>query len=371
MNSHQPIYDALDHAVNQGIAPGMALAFGCGEESLFHYSTGMAMSEPHCTPLRNSALFDLASLTKVLATTLILMRMCERGTLAIDSTLAQLRPNFYEPEHAALSLRQFLAHCSGLPSSRQLYREQVPQSTQQEKCRQDAFALARKTPLVYAPGSETRYSDLGPILLGELLEHLCQQRLDHLFAAEVCAPLKLEDAFFVHLQTPLPHAQRPSTDFVATENCLWRQRVVCGQVHDENAYLLSGVAGHAGLFATLRAVEKLAQIIVQAAAGKNDYLSPETIDLFTKRQNLVPGSSRALGWDTPSENSSSGHYFSPNSFGHTGFTGTSLWIDKETDYYIVLLANRIHPNRNNRDFPRFRPELHDLVVKTMQLPASS
>lgn len=371
MKPHQAIYENLDDAVNKGVVPGIALAFGRCEESLFHYSTGMAMTQPHSIPLHNNALFDLASLTKVLATTLIIMRLYESGALDIDSSLAQLRPDHYEPEHAALSLRQLLTHCSGLPATKPLYLDRAPHCPHPEERRRDTLTRIRKIPLAYAPGTETRYSDLGPILLGELLELHCQQRLDHLFNEEICIPLGLEDVFFVHLQTPLPQAQRPSEDFVATENCRWRQQVICGQVHDENAYMLGGVAGHAGLFATLRAVEKLAQTLLNAAVGRSDFLSPQTVDFFTRRQNLVAGSSRALGWDTPSEPSPSGQYFSPNSFGHTGFTGTSLWIDRERNYYIVLLANRVHPQRDNSAFLRFRPQIHDQVVKTMQLSPSS
>ncbi len=370
MTSYQSIRDLLDEAIAKGIAPGMALAFGRSDRSLFHYSTGAAMLTPHETPLHSGSLFDLASLTKVLATTLIIMRLYERNILDIDSTLTQLHPDYSGSECAELSLRQLLAHCSGLPATEQFYRDQLPDTPDPEERHREILARIRKTRLVYLPNTETKYSDLGPILLGDLLEHLSQQRLDHVFASEVGAPLKLEDAFFVHLQTPLPLAQHPLKTFVATENCPWRQRVICGQVHDENAYLLGGVAGHAGLFASLQAVEKIAQTLLLAAAGQSDYLSSKTIDYFTQRQDVLPSSSRVLGWDTPSENSSCGQYFSAKSFGHTGFTGTSLWIDLEQNSYIALLANRIHPNRNNRTFLSFRPQLHDQVVNAMQLSAS-
>ena len=371
MASYQTICATLDRAVSIGIAPGMAVAFGRSDQSLLHYSAGAAMLQPQQIPLQNGAYFDLASLTKVLATTLIIMRFYERGILDIDAPLAQLHPGYADTPCAALSPRQLLAHCAGLPATERLYLDQAPHGPDLEVRRRETLSPDRHIPLADPPNSETRYSDLGPIVLGDLLEHLSQQRLDHLFANEVCSPLHIDDAFFVHLQTPLPRAQHPRETFVATEDCSWRQQVLCGQVHDENAYLLGGVAGHAGLFASLQAVEKLAQMLLLAAAGQSNYLSAKTLQHFTQRQHLVPDSSRALGWDTPSENSSSGQYFSANSFGHTGFTGTSLWIDREQNRYIALLANRVHPSRSNSAFLRFRPELHDQIINSMQLSAKT
>jgi CubicO group peptidase (beta-lactamase class C family) len=367
------IRSALDEAVKKNVAPGISLAFGRGNQSEFSYCCGHSTLHPQAEPLHKDALFDLASLTKVLATTLVTMRLYERGILVPDSTLGELLPGFYAADKASLSLSLLLAHCAGLPATIQLYTDYTADGARGEEAeerRRQAFARVRDVPLLYKERSQTLYSDLGPILIGELLERLCQQRLDEIFRTEVSEPLGLTDAFFVHLQSPLQQ-QRPTTDFVATETCAWRQRLVRGQVHDENAYLLSGVAGHAGLFATLGAVEYLAQTLLAATAGQSSFLRADTLDLFTRRQNLVADSSRALGWDTPFIGASCGHGFSPNSFGHTGFTGTSLWIDKAKKCYIVLLANRVHPNRNNRDFLRFRPQLHNQIIDALQLSPSS
>jgi CubicO group peptidase (beta-lactamase class C family) len=220
----------------------------------------------------------------------------------------------------------------------------------------------RETPLACAPGAETRYSDLGFILLGELLELLAGEGLDRLCERRLFAPLGLRQTFFVHLDDPLPLARLPEQAFAATEQCPWRNRLICGQVHDENAYLLRGVAGHAGLFSTLGEVQALARLLLGCLAGHSPLLRAETLAAFIRRQELVPGSSRALGWDTPSTGTTCGRYFSPRAFGHTGFTGTSIWIDPEDGRFVVLLSNRVHPTRDNPQFQELRPRLHDLVM---------
>ena len=365
MNDFSALEQALEQASAQHLTPGVALA--CGREDTLYFSRvlGWASLQPQPLPIQEQTLFDLASLTKVLATSLLIMRRCEAVGLDLDAPLDRLLPSHYPPDKAALTLRQLLAHAGGLPAHVPFYRDLPPEPADPQAQRLAVFRAVRDTPLVCAPGTETRYSDLGFILLGELLELLEGDRLDRLCETQLFAPLGLQRTFFVHLDDPLPQARLPQTAFAATEDCPWRGRMVCGQVHDENGYLLRGVAGHAGLFSTLGEVQALARLFLRCLAGGSSFLQAETVAAFIRRQQLVPGSSRALGWDTPSTGTTCGRYFSPRAFGHTGFTGTSIWMDPEGERFVVLLSNRVHPTRNNSQFGQLRPHLHDLAMTAM------
>jgi CubicO group peptidase (beta-lactamase class C family) len=204
------------------------------------------------------------------------------------------------------------------------------------------------------------YSDLGILLLGEILERVTGKDLEDLANQEVLGPLGMNDAMY------RPAAALRSR-IAPTEIDSWRGRLVHGEVHDENAFGLGGVAPHAGLFSTARSLGAFAQMMLNGGAyGGRRLLKPETIALFTRRANLVAGSSRALGWDTPSEPSSAGALFSASSYGHTGFTGTSLWIDPERELFAILLTNRVHPTRDNPKITELRPAFHDAVQKAIR-----
>lgn len=363
-------FAALDQALEQGIALGLtpSIALACGRADALAYSRVLGWAAQHPIPreIADHTLFDLASLTKVLVTTLLLMKEHDEGGLDLDAPLADLLPAHYPADKGRLTLRLLLAHAAGLPAHVPYYRDLTPSPPDPEGQRREVLAAVRDTPLAAPPGTETRYSDLGFMLLGELLELRHGRRLDHLAAELLFAPLGLEQTFFVHLHDPLPQARLPETAYAATEVCPWRGRTICGQVHDENAYLLAGVAGHAGLFAPLAEVQALARLLLRCLAGRSPFLSAETVALFTRRQNLVPDSSRALGWDTPSSGTTCGTRFSPRAFGHTGFTGTSVWLDPEGERFVVLLSNRVHPTRDNPRFQPLRPQLHDLAMRALK-----
>jgi CubicO group peptidase (beta-lactamase class C family) len=231
--------------------------------------------------------------------------------------------------------------------------------------RERILQSVRTAEFAYEPGTESQYSDIGMMLMGDVVEQLTGSRLDEVFEREVAAPLRLRDTFFRHLDAPLAKAIRPTEAFAATEVCAWRNTVVRGWVHDENAYLLLGVAGHAGLFATADEVLRLGATLVACYHGRTDFLHAATVRQFVRRQDGVAGSDRALGWGTASPGASCGSGFSPQAFGHTGFTGTSVWIDPEVERVVVLLANRVHPSRDNAVFGQFRPGFHDLVVEAL------
>jgi len=357
---------AMCQAVAQGVMPGAVLAFGQDRKLLYSRALGHATLLPAPQPVQESTIFDLASLTKVLATTLLTMKLYESGDIDLDLPLGEYLPPFYPADKTRLTPRLLLAHAAGLPAHVPFYQDfpAEPDDPAAQRCA--VLQQVRQTPLAYPPGRETRYSDLGLIILGELLEERFGTSLDHLFERQVATPLQLQDTFFVHLDAPLARARRPPEAFAATEECAWRQRLIRGQVHDENAYLLRGVAGHAGLFSTVADLQRLARALLASGSGDDDFLQTATLAAFTSRQELVPGSSRALGWDTPNLRASCGRLFSPRAFGHTGFTGTSLWLDPEGERFVILLSNRVHPSRDSAAFIDFRPRLHDLVVGVLE-----
>lgn len=363
MTGFASIDQSVCDAIAQGLMPGAVLAFGRGEEVFHCKSFGEAARSPRSLPMHENTLFDLASLTKVLATTLLLMKRSESQALDLDAPLASHLPGHYPEDKSGLTLRLLLTHTSGLPASARLV-DVLPLNPEDGNVqRLRAIERILTTPLAAQPGTRTEYSDLGPIIAGDLLEHVGGATLDRACEAEVYGPLGLDNTFFVHLDTPLPKARRDPDRFAATEDCPWRGRVIQGQVHDETAYLLRGVAGHAGLFSMISDLVRLAQVLM----GTDGFITTDTVREFTSRQNLVADSTRAVGWDTAGPGSACGHHFSALAFGHTGFTGTSFWADPGTGLFVILLANRIHPTREDRGFLRFRPRIHDQIATCLGL----
>ena len=221
--------------------------------------------------------------------------------------------------------------------------------------------------LEHAPGSTSLYSDLGFILLGRIIEKKAGCILAHYVEEKVLRPLNLEKKIFFN---PLFEGKKSTskTDFVATENCPWREKILCGEVHDDNCYSMGGVAGHSGLFGNIEGVTTYAGMILDMWKGvaKHPNINKEDLEGFLVRQQKIPGSSWALGFDTPAKKeSSSGNHLSQKSIGHLGFTGTSFWIDPEKDTVIVLLTNRVHPSRENIKIKQFRPYFHDRVMEKL------
>ena len=340
-----PVTSFLDSAVAAGAAPGAVLGVTV-DGNRFVYAAGRlerggeARTEP-------STIYDLASLTKVVALTTAVMLAIDDGRLGLDQTVQRHVPAFEGEGKDRVSIRMLLAHAGGLPGWRPLFRE--------AGTRAEAFALVNRTPLEAEPGTVTIYSDLGMILLTQVVERAYGERLDSLLERRIFQPLGMTSVGFL-----------PATDpsrIAPTELDTWRGRLLRGEVHDENAARLDGVSGHAGLFGSVPDLLTFAEWVLRPTAGPN--VSPATVRQFTRRQDLVPGSSRALGWDTPSAGSSAGSHLSPASFGHVGFTGTSLWIDPERRLGIVLLSNRVHPTRENARWLPVRSAIADLVVTTL------
>jgi CubicO group peptidase (beta-lactamase class C family) len=355
-----PVMRYLDSAIASGAAPGAVLAVSHRGER-FMFSSGTIASEDTTQP-GPSTVYDLASLTKVVALTPATMLAVSEGRLALDTAVQQYVPAFAGPNKERVTVRMLLAHVSGLPAWRPLYRE--------ARTREEVFALVDTTPLATPPGAQAVYSDLGAILLTQVVERVYGERIDSLVERRLFQPLGL--ASVRYLPPPSWH------EFIApTELDPWRGRVLRGEVHDENAAIMDGVSGHAGLFGSAADLLTFAEWVLTQMEGRRGggaqhqseqdssdppTLHPSVVAEFIRSQ---PGSARALGWDTPSPGSSAGQRLSSSSIGHTGFTGTSLWIDPEHDLAIVLLSNRVHPTRNNPRWGPVRATVADLVMTTL------
>lgn len=348
--------------VADGAAPGAALGISLRGRHYFHGTGRLGLDD--ATRPDSSTIYDLASLTKVIGLTTATMLAVDEGRLSLDSSVAHYVPAFGlgDSLRRTVTLRHLLTHSSGLPAWRAIYKE--------ANGRIDGLALADSTPLDTLPGTRFLYSDLGAMVLTQAVEAAYGMRLDSLLASRVFTPVGMGDTRYLPPASWLPR-------IAPTENDPWRGRMIRGEVHDENAARLGGVSGHAGLFSSARDLVQFgdwllgrlaaADTSVRCPLGPTDQGAPLLRDIpeFVTRQEIPPGSSRALGWDTPSGESSGGHLISPRSFGHTGFTGTSIWIDPTRCLVIVLLSNRVHPTRANSRWGAVRIGVADRVVSAV------
>jgi UDP-N-acetylmuramate: L-alanyl-gamma-D-glutamyl-meso-diaminopimelate ligase len=365
---------ALDKAIDRNEIPGAVVLARMPREGelLEHCSArGFAVVRPERLPMTRETVFDLASLTKPIATTTAVMLLVADGALALDDRVARFLPAFGDREKEAVTVRHLLTHSSGLRPWRP-FHELLLEKERKSGARLLGTPEARelvidricRSALVHAPGTAAVYGDLDFIVLGALVESLSGRPLDEFCAERIFAPLGMTQTRFIRPPPgggALPDAERRR--IAATENCPWRGRIVWGEVHDPNASAMGGVAGHAGLFAPADDVLCFAQALLDVWHGRSDALPRELLREFTRRQDLPEKSDWALGWDTPTVGaSSSGHHFSPTSIGHLGFTGTSLWIDLEREAIVVMLTNRVHLVAKRSRFD-LRPVVHDLVME--------
>jgi len=358
-------------AVEKGVFPGAVLLVNKGGQMLYCRAFGFHSLDAGRSLMTEETVFDLASLTKPLATTVAFMLMVKDKRVRLNDQVTRFLPNFGVYGKTPITFRQLLAHCSGLPAWRPYYKEVARQKQDgkvgflsSRSAREFVYRRIQQEKLETFPGQKVIYSDIGFMLLGEVVEKVHGVTLDQYCQEEIFLPLGLSHAFFINLEYRRPLTPREL--FASTESCPWRQKVLCGEVHDDNAYVMGGVAGHAGLFASIQDVDRLVTTLVECYQGKNAFLPANLVHEFWTRESTVPESTWALGWDTPSETgASSGSHFSPHSVGHLGFTGTSVWIDLEKDLHVILLSNRVHPQRDNNKIHAFRPLIHNLVMAAM------
>jgi serine-type D-Ala-D-Ala carboxypeptidase len=363
-------YTVLERAIADRAFPGAAFGVMLDGEIAALDAVGRFTYDPASPAVTPMTVYDLASVTKVMATTAAAMQLYDRRRLDLDLLVGDLLPGFaigaqvrsvWHRERCRITLRHLLAHSSGLPAYARLFETNRTSYALLEAC--------LSMPLEASPGTRAEYSDIGFILLGKALELLAGEPLDAFCAREIFAPLALTATCY--RPPPSWRSLIPPT----VDDQTFRGRIIQGEVHDENCYVLGGVSAHAGLFSNALDVLKYASSIISSYENSTarqpsqtrPLFNPSTIQLFASRQNPPAESSRGLGWDTPSGESSSGRHFSQHSIGHLGYNGTSLWIDLERQLAIVLLTNRTWPDRSTQAIRAVRPAFHDAVIESLTL----
>ncbi len=348
---------ALQRSVEAGAFPGAVYAVGHRRRLVGLGAVGKMSYDDDALPMPVDALFDLASVTKILATTPVAMRAVERGNLRLDYPVQALVPEFQGSSKAGVTIRHLLTHTSGLPAYVEFFRDHASEDAGPD-VRAAVLDRIYSAGLEAPPGSRYAYSDLGIVLLGETLSRALGEPFDEFARREIYEPLGMHDTMW---NPPASELERiPPTEYDA-----WRGALVRGTVHDENAYAMGGVAAHAGLFSTARDLAVYAQAMLNL--GSYDHhrvLRRSTIDRWRRPQDIVAGSSRGLGWDT-ARGSQRWSMFDATAYGHTGFTGTSLWIDPKRGLFVILLTNRVHPTRENQLHIEARVEFHREVVRAI------
>jgi serine-type D-Ala-D-Ala carboxypeptidase len=347
----QRAFAVLRSGIDQRAFPGAAVAITHQGKLIAHKGLGHFTYDATSPAVTAGTIYDLASVTKVIATTAACMVLCDRGLFKLDQPIVEFLPEFAEQDAARrcqVTLRMLLAHSSGLPAYVKLF--------QTAPNKDELLDQALRVPLAVDPGTRAEYSDIGFILLGEAIQRLSSEVLDQFCRREVFTKLNLAHTCFnppAEIRLAIP----PTED-----DRSFRHRLIQGEVNDENAFVMGGVAGHAGCFSTALDVSVFAQCMLQ---GGPPLVKRETLEIFTRRQDFPPATSRALGWDTPSQPSQSGKYFSSRSYGHLGYTGTSLWIDPDRQISVTLLTNRTWPDRGSQSIKQFRPAFHDAVIEAL------
>lgn len=374
-------FNLVRQAITQRAFPAASIAVTLAGKLVILKSFGKLMFEEDLEgtpllsrPLRQggdfdvtpSTLFDLASVTKALATTTMAMILYERGLMELDAPVSGVADEFLTDDgrRREVTFRMLLAHSSGLPAYEKLFLK----AHSRDELLQSAFT----TPLTEDPGTRAEYSDIGFIILGVALQRLAEESLDVFCQREIFGPLGMTSTTFnpprdLRATIP-PTADERDAEAQRSRRCsTFRNRIIQGEVQDENAFVLGGVAGHAGLFSTAEDVARFAHVLI---SGASPILRAETVSLFTRRESVPAGTSRALGWDTPSPPSQSGAHFGPHSYGHLGYTGTSVWIDPDQELSITLLTNRTWPDCSNQAIKQVRPRIHDAIVQALGKPSN-
>jgi CubicO group peptidase (beta-lactamase class C family) len=352
-NRRQELGNLMEDALRRKLFPGAELLVARGDTLLLHEAWGRLEVGPEAPAMRPGTVFDIASITKPVATAACLLVLLEQGRLGLEDKVVEAFPEFDTPEKRGITWRHLLTHTSGLPDWVDFHSS----GSQAE-----ALHALLHTPLQHPTGTVMLYSDLGYLILGELVRRLSGTRLAEFFHRQVAHPLRLTRTTFNPLQAGLDAPIAP------TQYCPWRKQLLRGVVHDENAYVFGGEGGNAGLFSTAQDLWRFARMILNG--GELDgarILSHRTVERMTANHNPRKLAPRGLGWDIKGEGfgyMSCGELMRPGAIGHTGFTGTSLWIEPQTGLTVILLTNRVHMSRdkNQPDMIRFRPRLHNLVV---------
>ncbi len=357
---NEAILREIENAISQGIFPGAVLLYAKNQKILIHESYGVADIFKK-REMEKDSIFDLASLTKPLATTLAISKLIETDQVFLDQKIGSILKEFKTSSKADITIDMLLRHTSGFPAHKEYFKKIIKAKENPRELLRDLLVgevLENKI------GKCQVYSDLGFMVLSWIIEEISCQRLDQFVSKQIYSPLEIDDLFFLQTYPKkekfTPYVQK----IVATQQCPWRNKVLVGEVDDDNAWAAGGIEGHAGLFGNAGSIYKLCSEILNALLNKpTRVLKSDIIKSFVSRKNQQD---MVAGFDTPAKvNSSSGKYFSKSSIGHLGFTGTSFWIDPETEAIIIFLTNRVHPLRSNEGIKKFRPKIHDLIYSEL------
>lgn len=350
----------IESAISDGIFPGAVLLCAVNQKIIFHQPYGMAdIFEKRS--MKTQTCFDLASLTKPLATTLAVSRLLARRQIFLNQKIGSILKEFQISPKKEITIDMLLRHRSGLPAYREYYKKIIEENNPpQGRLRR---LLVNET-LENMPNECQLYSDLGFMILSWIIETIACQRLDQFVQKQIYAPIGIDNLFFMPRHQDIQKISTQNYRFAATQQCPWRKKILIGEVDDDNAWAVGGVEGHAGLFGDAESIFKICCEILNAMQNKpTKILVPEIIQTLVEKKDL---SDMVAGFDTPSKKkSSSGRYFSKSSIGHLGFTGTSFWIDPDVSLIVIFLTNRVHPSRSNEGIKKFRPQLHDLIYEEL------
>ena len=350
--------EVLLDAVESRVFPGGVVVVGRGGELVMEQGFGALDAGDGAPRVSVDTIYDVASLTKVVVTTTLAMIFYDKGRLPLNARVRDYFPEFSGGDKEDVAVSDLLSHSSGILWWKDLYRS-VKAEWSRAKVEEWYLEQICLLPLDYRPRTRSVYSDLGIIVLGGILERASGRRLDEMARDSIFDPLRMSDTCF---NPPDSLKQR----IAPTGRSSWRVRVLVGEVHDDNAAALGGMAPHAGLFSTGHDLASFAQMMLnKGTLDDRCVVERSTVELFTRRAERIPESSRALGWDTPSRESTAGRYFSSASYGHLGFTGTSLWIDPIRDLFVVLLTNRMSPSRDQGTINGIRASFHDAVMEAL------
>jgi CubicO group peptidase (beta-lactamase class C family) len=364
--SEEYVKKLLKKGVEDGVFPGAAagIFFRKKEKKKKVIACyGNAVLIPKKRALEKGSIFDLASLTKPLATTLAILCLLNEKKISLDDSLSSLLQRNVMGEKEKITLRQILHHTSGLPAHREYFKKLQELPHKERKDILETWILDEE--IDFAPGTKAEYSDLGYMLLGRIIECKSGEKLDYFIDKKIMRPMGLENRIFFKKIKGGKGTPKKNKNFVATEKCPWRKKVLRGEVHDDNCFVLGGISGHCGLFGDIESVLDLCVFLLDIwkKRKKHPKISSTDLQTFLGWQDPAIETTRVLGFDTPSATGSSGgRFLSRSSVGHLGFTGTSFWIDPEKELVVVLLSNRVHPNRDNEKIKKFRPFFHDTVI---------
>ncbi len=353
-NSYQ--FNDVDGVINKAVEdeafPGAVVLIWKDGKSIYEKAYGNYTYDKSSPKVKTNTLYDLASVTKVVATTSAAMICYDSKLFSLDDKVIKYIPEFGVNGKENITIKNLLLHNAGLPAWKKFYGRDLNYD--------DVIKEIYSSQLEYKTGEKTVYSDLGIITLGKIIEKVTNKSLDNFCEVEIFNPLEMNTTFYNPKDSLKKLCAPTETDDY------WRMKTLQAEVHDETSAMLNGVAGHAGLFSTAEDIAKLMSVLMNKGKYRDvQIIKQSTVELFTKRYSEE--STRALGWDTKSDSgSSAGIYFSKNSFGHTGYTGTSIWADPDRNLFVVFLTNRVYPTRENTKIQKVRPQLHNAVIKSIE-----